>query len=111
MRVEGGPLGRLSASTRALEATDAVRHPCDPTTSLANDITLFASLELSKSKWVVTIISPGSETRSSPSMWSRVETVPEIRRELDRIAVVAMQLGAVERARDALIRTDAGGRN
>ena len=27
----------------------------------ANDITLFASLELSKSKWVVTINSPGSE--------------------------------------------------
>ena len=31
------------------------------TTVLANDITLFASLELSKSKWVVTINSPGSE--------------------------------------------------
>ena len=31
------------------------------TTALANDITLFASLELSKSKWVVTINSPGSE--------------------------------------------------
>ena len=30
------------------------------TTALANDITLFASLELSKSKWVVTINSPGS---------------------------------------------------
>jgi len=35
----------------------------------------------------------------------------EIRRELDRIAVAARQLAAVERARDALIRTDAGGRN
>ena len=31
------------------------------TTVLSNDITLFASLELSKSKWVVTINSPGSE--------------------------------------------------
>src|ERR1700758_4435503 len=31
------------------------------TTAHANDITLFASLELSKSKWVVTINSPGSE--------------------------------------------------
>jgi transposase len=30
-------------------------------TARANDITLFASLELSKSKWVVTINSPGSE--------------------------------------------------
>ena len=30
------------------------------TTARANDITLFASLELSKSKWVVTINSPGS---------------------------------------------------
>ena len=29
----------------------------------ANDITLFASLELSKSKWVVTINSPGSDHR------------------------------------------------
>jgi transposase len=35
----------------------------------------------------------------------------EIRRELDRIAVAATQLAAVERARDALIRTDAEGRN
>ncbi|MGC2394463.1 MAG: IS110 family transposase [Rhodomicrobium sp.] len=34
------------------------------TTARANDITLFASLELSKSKWVVTINSPGSETFS-----------------------------------------------
>ena len=31
------------------------------TTARVNDITLFASLELSKSKWVVTINSPGSE--------------------------------------------------
>jgi hypothetical protein len=31
------------------------------TTARANDITLFASLELSKSKWVVTINGPGSE--------------------------------------------------
>src|SRR6516164_549548 len=31
------------------------------TTARANDITLFVSLELSKSKWVVTINSPGSE--------------------------------------------------
>ena len=31
------------------------------TTARAHDITLFASLELSKSKWVVTINSPGSE--------------------------------------------------
>ena len=31
----------------------------------------------------------------------------EIRRELERIAVVTTQLAAVERARDALIRTDA----
>jgi hypothetical protein len=29
-------------------------------TARANDITVFASLELSKSKWVVTINSPGS---------------------------------------------------
>jgi transposase len=35
----------------------------------------------------------------------------EIRRELDRIAVAATQLAAVERARDALIRTDAEERN
>ena len=35
----------------------------------------------------------------------------EIRRELDRIALVTMQLAAVERARDALIRTDAEERN
>ena len=35
----------------------------------------------------------------------------EIRRELDRIAVVTTQLAAVERARDALIRTDAEERN
>ena len=31
------------------------------TAARANDITLFVSLELSKSKWVVTINSPGSE--------------------------------------------------
>ena len=31
------------------------------TAARANDNTLFASLELSKSKWVVTINSPGSE--------------------------------------------------
>ena len=31
------------------------------TTARANDITLFASLELSKSKWVVTVNNPGSE--------------------------------------------------
>ena len=31
------------------------------TTARANDITLYASLELSKSKWVVTINNPGSE--------------------------------------------------
>ncbi len=31
------------------------------TTARTNDTTLFASLELSKSKWVVTISSPGSE--------------------------------------------------
>ena len=31
------------------------------TAARANDTTLFASLELSKSKWVVTINSPGSE--------------------------------------------------
>ena len=31
------------------------------TAARANDITLFASLELSKSKWVVTINSPGRE--------------------------------------------------
>ena len=36
------------------------------TTARANDITLFASLELSKSKWVVTINSPGSEKFSKP---------------------------------------------
>ena len=35
----------------------------------------------------------------------------EIRRELDRIALVTTQLAAVERARDALIRTDAEERN
>ena len=35
----------------------------------------------------------------------------EIRRELDRIALVTTQLAAVERARDALIRTDAEQRN
>ena len=34
------------------------------TTARANDITLFASLELSKSKWVVTVNSPGSEKLS-----------------------------------------------
>ena len=34
------------------------------TTARSNDITLFASLELSKSKWVVTISSPGSEKYS-----------------------------------------------
>ena len=32
----------------------------------------------------------------------------EIRRELDRIAVVTTQLAVVERARDALVRTEAG---
>jgi transposase len=36
------------------------------TTARANNITLFASLELSKSKWVVTINSPGSEKFSKP---------------------------------------------
>ena len=35
----------------------------------------------------------------------------EIRRELDRIALVTTQLAAVERARDALIHTDAEERN
>ena len=35
----------------------------------------------------------------------------EIRRELDRIALVTTQLAAVERARDALIRTEAEERN
>ncbi len=39
------------------------------TTALANNTTLFASLELSKFKWVVTINGPGSE--SFPSMWLR----------------------------------------
>ena len=34
------------------------------TTARANNITLFASLELSKSRWVVTINSPGSEKLS-----------------------------------------------
>ena len=45
-----------------MEATDAVCHlryrhsaTAVATTARANDITLFASLELSKSKWVVTI--------------------------------------------------------
>ena len=42
------------------------------TTARANDITLFASLELSKSKWVVTINSPGSEKFSGTR--SRAET-------------------------------------
>src|SRR5208337_2543824 len=36
------------------------------TTARANDATLFASLELSKSKWVVTINSPGGEKFSKP---------------------------------------------
>ena len=36
------------------------------TTARANNITLFAALELSKSKWVVTINSPGSEKFSKP---------------------------------------------
>ena len=45
-----------------MEATDAVCHLCDRVaTARAHDITLFASLELSKSNWVVTINSPGSE--------------------------------------------------
>ena len=35
----------------------------------------------------------------------------EIRRELDRIALVTTQLAVVERARDALIRMDAEERN
>ena len=35
----------------------------------------------------------------------------EIRRELDRIALVTTQLAAVERARDGLVRTDAEERN
>jgi hypothetical protein len=35
----------------------------------------------------------------------------EIRRELDRIALVTTQLAAIQRARDALIRTDAEERN
>ena len=35
----------------------------------------------------------------------------EIRRELDRIALVTTQLAAVERCRDALIRVDAEERN
>ena len=35
------------------------------TTARANDTTLFASLELSKSKWVVTINNPGSEKFSN----------------------------------------------
>src|SRR6516164_2952440 len=176
----------------------------------ANDITPFASLELSKSKWVVTINSPGSEKFSksiveggdgaglldllcrfrakaeqrcrAPMAWARGERrvcsivrapspededrrrltrergrllkeriqhanrikgllggqgvrdynplrrdrferlealrtgdgreLPamlkaEVRRELDRIVLVTAQLDAVERARDALIRTDA----
>ena len=170
------------------------------TTARANDITLFASLELSKSKWVVTINSPGSEKFSKHVVdpasiavarrhrraktdaidgetllrtlmaWARGERrvcsmvlapspeeedrrrltrergtlvkeriqhtnriwgllsgqgvrdynplrrdrrqLPpmlkaEIRRELDRIAVVTTQLAAVERARDALVRTEA----
>ena len=34
------------------------------TTARANSITLFASLELSKSKWVVTINSPGNRAFS-----------------------------------------------
>jgi hypothetical protein len=36
------------------------------TTARANRITLFASLELNKSKWVVTINSPGGEKFSKP---------------------------------------------
>ena len=43
------------------------------TTARANDITLYASLELSKSKWVVTIDRIRA-ARSFPSMWLRVET-------------------------------------
>jgi transposase len=42
----------MESVTSSTAAATAVR---------ANDITLFASLELSKSKWVVTINSPGSE--------------------------------------------------
>jgi transposase len=47
-----------------MEATEMQSVTCATvvaTAARANDITLFASLELSKSKWVVTINSPGSE--------------------------------------------------
>jgi transposase len=46
----------MEASLQSVTSATAVA-----TTARANDITLFASLELSKSKWVVTINSPGSE--------------------------------------------------
>ena len=38
------------------------------TTVRANDITLFASLELSKSKWVVTIVAGGENPRISGAL-------------------------------------------
>ena len=67
-------LGRLSFHT-SMEATDAVSHLCDRCRDHGprEFITLFASLELSKSKLVVTINSPGGERFSIPSMGLRAK--------------------------------------
>ena len=50
------------------------------TTARANDITLYASLELSKSKWVVTINNPGSEKFSKHVVEGGESPAPTSRR-------------------------------
>ena len=73
------------------------------TTARANDITLYASLELSKSKWVVTITIRAA--RSFPSMWLRVETALASRASF---AVDGEGRAALRRAGQAIVIEEAG---
>jgi transposase len=73
--------------------------PAVATAVRANDITLFAPLELSKSKWVVTINSPGSEKFSKPiveggdGVLSRFRAKAEQRDRVPVKAVVIQEAG------------------
>src|SRR3954454_17217690 len=57
-------LGRSGSPQDSMEATDADRSPRDHAAGRADDAKLFASLELSKSRWLVTVSAPGSEKLS-----------------------------------------------
>src|SRR3954453_13830292 len=57
-------LGRSGSPQDSMEATDADRSPRDHAAGRADDAKLFASLELSQSRWLVTVSAPGSEKLS-----------------------------------------------